>query len=63
MLRRRTYRAAEQIIEALPRDHLTGIVVARARDLVAAVPVRHHRMPAVRELRELVAASGLPAAQ
>ncbi|MEZ0089720.1 helix-turn-helix domain-containing protein [Streptacidiphilus sp. EB129] len=47
--------AAERILDHVPREHLTGIVVTRARDLLAAVPNRGARLPAVRQLRELVA--------
>ncbi|MFB8237589.1 hypothetical protein ACFC58_13665 [Kitasatospora purpeofusca] len=42
-------------VATLPAEHRTGIVLTRAREVVAAVPQRAVRMPMVAELREPVA--------
>ncbi|MEU8920276.1 helix-turn-helix transcriptional regulator [Kitasatospora sp. NPDC048545] len=48
-------------LDAIPAEHRTGIVVSRARDVVAAVPARAARMPVVADLREMIAAEPAPA--
>jgi transcriptional regulator with XRE-family HTH domain len=53
-------RETEQLLLGLPREHLTGIVVNRARDLLAAVPARAALTTPARDLRELVEVSGRP---
>lgn len=50
--------AVEQIIERVPADHMTGILKSRARELIAAIPARGSELSAVRNLREMVAATG-----
>lgn len=53
-----------QALATLPAEHLTGIVVSRAREVAASVPVSASRMPWVRDLREAIhagAAGALPA--
>ncbi|MER7520606.1 helix-turn-helix transcriptional regulator [Streptomyces sp. NPDC126499] len=52
-------RAAESLLLGLPREHLTGIVVSRAREVLAAIPGRAAGSAPVRELHELV--SSVPA--
>lgn len=47
-------RETEQHLLGLPPDHLTGIVVARARDVLHAVPARAAISAPARDLRELV---------
>ncbi|MFE4977885.1 hypothetical protein ACFRAR_38000 [Kitasatospora sp. NPDC056651] len=42
-------------IAALPDEHRTGIVLARAREVAAAVPPRAARLPLVADLREMLA--------
>jgi len=53
-------RETEQLLLGLPREHLTGIVVNRARDLLAAVPQHASLTAPVRDLRELVDVGGRP---
>ncbi|MFC1411051.1 hypothetical protein ACEZCY_19145 [Streptacidiphilus sp. N1-12] len=53
-------RQAELILGAVPPQHLTGIVISRCGDLISVVPQRAARQPAVRQLRELVTATGRP---
>jgi tetratricopeptide (TPR) repeat protein len=45
----------------IPAEHRTGIVVSRARDVVAAIPARAARIPLVADLRELIATEAVPA--
>ncbi|WP_282204567.1 hypothetical protein [Kitasatospora fiedleri] len=47
-------------LESLPDEHRTGIVVSRAREVLAAVPARAARGVAVAELRELVQPPAAP---
>ncbi|MGW4810575.1 hypothetical protein ACWEPB_02870 [Kitasatospora cineracea] len=47
-------------LESLPDEHRTGIVVSRAREVLAEVPARAGRSAAVAELRELVQPSVAP---
>ncbi|AEY94265.1 hypothetical protein SHJG_p1134 (plasmid) [Streptomyces hygroscopicus subsp. jinggangensis 5008] len=42
-------------LTALPTDYRTGLVRRRALDLYEAIPTEHHREPAVRELRDVLA--------
>jgi transcriptional regulator with XRE-family HTH domain len=49
-------RATESLLLGLPREHLTGIVVSRAREVLAAIPGRASDTAPVRDLRELVSA-------
>ncbi|WP_128092238.1 hypothetical protein [Streptomyces resistomycificus] len=42
-------------LTALPVDYRTGLVRRCALDLYEAIPARHHRERAVRELRDVVA--------
>ncbi|MEU6238154.1 hypothetical protein [Kitasatospora sp. NPDC047058] len=42
-------------VATLPDEHRTGIVLTRAREVVAAVPPRAARMPMVSDLREMLA--------
>jgi hypothetical protein len=51
-------RETEQHLLGLPPEHLTGIVVARARDVLNAVPARAAMSAPARDLRELVRQSG-----
>lgn len=51
---------AESILGHVPAQHLTGIVISRCTDLIAAVPNRAARQPAVQQLRELVTTAGRP---
>jgi tetratricopeptide (TPR) repeat protein len=51
-------RETEQVLLGLPSEHLTGIVVARARDVVSAVPARAALTPPAADLRELVRETG-----
>ncbi|MFF7183307.1 hypothetical protein [Streptomyces sp. NPDC008121] len=55
-------RATESLLLGLPAEHLTGIVVSRAREVLAAIPGRAEGTAPVRELRELVTAGAAPAA-
>lgn len=50
-------RSTESLLLGLPAEHLTGIVVSRAREVLAAIPGRAESTAPVRELRELVAAA------
>lgn len=50
-----------QVLTRLPAEHLTGIVVNRARDLLAALPARSRMTSAVGDLRELVEVQARPA--
>lgn len=50
-----------QTLEMLPAEHRTGIVVSRAREVAAAIPARALRMPAVRDFREAIVGSTVPA--
>ncbi|WP_344465960.1 hypothetical protein [Kitasatospora kazusensis] len=50
-------KVAVQSLELLPTEHRTGIVVARAREVASAIPALAGRMPAVRELRDAIAAA------
>ncbi|MFE9850380.1 hypothetical protein ACFYPN_16425 [Streptomyces sp. NPDC005576] len=47
-------RETERLLLGLPSDHLTGIVVARARELLGAVPARASVSAPVRDLRALL---------
>ncbi|MFD4657811.1 helix-turn-helix domain-containing protein [Kitasatospora sp. NPDC058444] len=42
-------------VATLPNEHRTGIVLARAREVAAAVPPRSARLPLVVDLREMLA--------
>ncbi|MGW6600918.1 hypothetical protein [Streptomyces sp. NPDC055036] len=53
-------RETEMLLLGLPGGHRTGIVISRARDLLAAIPPRGAAMSAVRDLRELVENCGRP---
>ncbi|MEV7867500.1 hypothetical protein AB0P17_15665 [Streptomyces sp. NPDC088124] len=53
-------RETEMLLLGLPREHRTGIVISRARDLLAAVPPRAAAAAPVRDLRELVETSARP---
>jgi tetratricopeptide (TPR) repeat protein len=50
-------------LATLPTEHRTGIVLSRARDVLSAVPTGAGRLPAVRDLYELLASErkALPA--
>lgn len=50
-----------QALEGLPIEHRTGIVVSRAREVAACVPTRAAQLPWVRDLREVITASMVPA--
>ncbi|MGO4630481.1 helix-turn-helix domain-containing protein [Streptomyces sp. 2RAF24] len=50
-------RSTEALLLGLPPEHFTGIVISRAREVLAAIPVRAAGAAPVRELRELVAAA------
>ncbi|BAU86935.1 hypothetical protein SLA_6066 [Streptomyces laurentii] len=62
-------RSTESVLLGLPPAHLTGIVVSRAREVVAAIPMCAAGTAPVRDLRELIAsvpeltAGGAPAAE
>ncbi|MEU1089002.1 helix-turn-helix transcriptional regulator [Streptomyces sp. NPDC005892] len=47
-------RETERLLLGLPSDHLTGIVVARARELLGVVPARAAITAPVRDLRALL---------
>ncbi|MEU4352696.1 hypothetical protein [Streptomyces sp. NPDC023838] len=49
-------RRAVAVLDGLPAAYRTGLVHQRARDLYHAVPARHHREPAVEDLRDILAA-------
>jgi hypothetical protein len=52
-----------QALASLPAEHLTGIVVSRAREVAASVPASASRQPWVRDLRDAIhagAAAALP---
>ncbi|MEV4976496.1 hypothetical protein [Streptomyces scopuliridis] len=53
-------RETEMLLLGLPSGHRTGIVISRARDLLAAIPPRGAALPAVRDLREMVENCGRP---
>ncbi|WP_406515607.1 hypothetical protein OH809_25105 [Streptomyces sp. NBC_00873] len=42
-------------LTALPADYRTGLVRRRAMDLYNSIPAQHHRLSAVRELRDILA--------
>ncbi|MEU8760733.1 helix-turn-helix transcriptional regulator [Streptomyces sp. NPDC048659] len=50
-------RATERLLLALPSEHFTGIVISRAREMLAAIPVREAAAAPARDLRALVAAA------
>ncbi|MFD8967046.1 helix-turn-helix domain-containing protein [Streptomyces sp. NPDC059568] len=54
-------RETEMLLLGLPREHRTGIVISRARDLLGSIPPRGSTMSAVRDLRELVEGCARPA--
>jgi hypothetical protein len=54
-------RETGQVLQSLPPEHLTGIVVNRARDLLLSVPARATVTGAVKDLREIIHHSGRPA--
>ncbi|MGS2586551.1 hypothetical protein [Streptomyces hebeiensis] len=54
-------RETEILLLGLPDEHRTGIVISRARDLLAAVPARTAASAPVRDLREVVEGSARPA--
>ncbi|MFG3344430.1 helix-turn-helix domain-containing protein [Streptomyces sp. NPDC048018] len=61
-------RATESLLLGLPPEHFTGIVISRAREVLAAIPVREASAAPVRDLQELVAAApavtgGVPAVE
>ncbi|MCA1222721.1 hypothetical protein [Streptomyces sp. 8L] len=47
-------RETEILLLGLPEEHRTGIVISRARELLASVPVRSRTHPAVRDLHEVL---------
>ena len=49
-------RLTGEALLGLPAEHRTEIVLARARDVMAAIPPQRRRLSAVRELRDLLAA-------
>ncbi|MCM2418503.1 hypothetical protein [Streptomyces sp. RKAG293] len=51
----------ERLLTSLPAEHLTGIVVNRARDLLNVLPARSKLTAAVLDLRELVEVQARPA--
>ncbi|MFF3749837.1 helix-turn-helix domain-containing protein [Streptomyces sp. NPDC002018] len=53
-------RETEMLLLGLPAEHRTGIVVSRARDLLASIPARGSTLAAVGDLRELVEVSARP---
>jgi transcriptional regulator with XRE-family HTH domain/tetratricopeptide (TPR) repeat protein len=53
-------RETEMLLLGLPREHRTGIVISRARELLAAVPPRGCTTAPVRDLRDLVESSTRP---
>lgn len=48
---------ATNVVSSLPVEHRTHIVVARAADVIAAIPARSRSLPSATELRDFVATS------
>jgi hypothetical protein len=54
-------REAGQVMLSLPPEHLTGIVVNRAGNLLLSVPTRAAATGSVQDLREIIHHAGCPA--
>lgn len=53
-------RETSHLLQSLPPEHLTGIVIARARELLLSVPARATATGAVLDLREIIHLAGRP---